>query len=77
MGMADGQPHDCVTVARPRQAGMAHVVHSSRVAVTVGQPVCVMVGKGPVPRTTLVRTGELALPLGSVVAQAPVLVHSH
>ena len=35
-----GHPQDCVTVTSPRQRGMAQVAQSSRVAVTVGQPVC-------------------------------------
>ena len=50
VGMAAGQPQLCVTVTRPRHAGTGHVVHSSRVAVTVGQPVWVgMVTMPPPP----------------------------
>jgi len=48
--MAAGQPHDCVTVERARQAGMAHVWHSTPVSVTVGHPVCVGPGIDPVGR---------------------------
>jgi hypothetical protein len=39
VGIGLGQPQDCVTVARPRHAGTMQEVQSSRVAVTVGQPV--------------------------------------
>jgi hypothetical protein len=44
VGMASGHPQRCVAVARPRQAGIGHVGHSSPVTVTVGQPVCVGLG---------------------------------
>lgn len=71
--MTEGQPHDCVTVARPRQSGIGHVAQSSRVAVTVGQPVCLEgVGGGPEGKLTVVMAGELALPLGAW-ARTPVL----
>ena len=61
MGTADGQPHDCVTVARPRHSGTAHVWQSSRVAVTVGHPVWeVGDGGGPVGTVTVVKPWSLA-----------------
>ena len=44
VGIASGQPHRCVAVARPRHAGIAHVGQSTPVTVTVGQPVCVAFG---------------------------------
>lgn len=53
MGTADGHPHDCVTVARPRHSGTGHVWQSSRVAVTVGHPVWV-VGSGGGPAEMVV-----------------------
>jgi hypothetical protein len=54
--MADGQPHDCVTVARPRHSGTAHVWQSSRVAVTVGHPVWEVGGGGGPVGTVMVVT---------------------
>lgn len=49
VGTSSGQSQRCVAVAILRHAGTTHVVQSSPVTVTVGQPVCAGGSSSPPP----------------------------